>query len=72
MIKKKLFINSNIIISQDKERIKALQEGLGGIRDLIMEKTYNIYLDKYYSSDKSMRLALANNNFIGVFPRYFF
>jgi ATP-binding cassette subfamily B protein len=50
--------------------MKALQEGLGGIRDVLIDGTQKTYCDIYHSADLRMRNAQANTNFIGQCPRY--
>ena len=68
--KKKLFKNSEILTFAFKERIKSLQEGLGGIRDVIMNNDQDFYVDIFQKSDLKIRKLIAENNFIGSFPRY--
>ena len=68
--KKKLFNNSEILNFAFKERIKSLQEGLGGIRDVIMNNDQDFYVDIFQKSDLKIRKLIAENNFIGSFPRY--
>ena len=50
--------------------IKALQEGLGGIRDVLIDGTQNTYCSIFSHADLRMRLAQANTLFISQFPRY--
>ncbi len=69
-LKRKLYQNSKEITITDSRRVKALQEGLGGIREVIMGRTQSIYLNKYLASDIPNRKAIAQNRFISVFPRY--
>ena len=68
--KQKLKNNSNIIAYQSTMMIKSLQEGLGGIRDVILSGKQKFYSDIYGKSDKMLRRANANNVFIGQAPRY--
>ena len=68
--KRKLYQNSKVITFSDRSRVKALQEGLGGIREVIMGRTQDIYLKKYLASDIPIRKVIAQNRFIAVFPRY--
>ena len=50
--------------------IKALQEGLGGVRDVLIDGTQEFYCDLYRNADLSLRKASASNVFIGQSPRY--
>jgi ATP-binding cassette, subfamily B, bacterial PglK len=68
--KKKVKNNSNIIAHQSTMMIKSLQEGLGGIRDVIISGKQKFYSEIYGKSDKMLRRADANNVFIGQAPRY--
>lgn len=49
---------------------KALQEGLGGIRDVLIDGTQSTYSKIYRSSDLPLRRALANIAIISGCPRY--
>jgi len=62
--------NSKIISNQSTQMIKALQEGLGGIRDVLIDGTQQFYCKLYRNSDLPLRRALGNNSFIGVSPKY--
>jgi ATP-binding cassette subfamily B protein len=50
--------------------VKALQEGLGGIRDVLLDGTQPVYCDIYRQADHPLRRAQGNNVFIGGSPRY--
>ncbi len=50
--------------------IKVLQEGLGGIRDVLINNTQEIYCRKYQAAERSLRNAQASSNFIGGAPRF--
>ena len=69
--KKKLKENSQLIANQDKHRIKSLQEGLGAIRDVLIDNTQDFYSKLYQKSDLLMRRAQGNNSFIASSPRFF-
>jgi ATP-binding cassette, subfamily B, bacterial PglK len=62
--------NSNIISEQSTEIVKTLQEGLGGVRDILIDNSQEFYCGLYRSADLSLRRASANNVFIGSSPRY--
>jgi len=50
--------------------IKALQEGLGGIRDVLIDGTQATYCNIYRSADLPLRRATANILIISTSPRY--
>tara|TARA_B100000767_G_C19710827_1_gene512672 strand:- start:172 stop:1431 length:1260 start_codon:yes stop_codon:yes gene_type:complete len=68
--KKYLQKNSQIIATQSTQMIKSLQEGLGGIRDVLIDGTQEFYSKIYQHADQSMRKASGQNNFIKTSPRY--
>ncbi len=62
--------NSRRIAYEQTQVIKALQEGLGGIRDALLNGTQPIYCDIYYQADHPLRRAQGNNIFISGSPRF--
>jgi len=67
---KRLAINSKRIADEQTQVVKALQEGLGGIRDVILNRTQDFYTEIYKRADYPLRYALGNNNFLGQSPRF--
>lgn len=67
--KKRLNINSQKISLSSNHAIKALQEGLGGIRDILIDGTQKTYCTIYRDAVISMRQAQAGNALIGGAPR---
>ena len=70
-VRKKLDINSNHIGVESSQTIRALQEGLSGIRDIILDSSQDFYCNIYNSSDKKLRKAQSSNMFIQGSPRYY-
>ena len=62
--------NSRRVADGYAELIKALQEGLGGIRDVLLEGTQEFYCDVYRRADKQFRTAQGENTVISLGPRY--
>ena len=62
--------NGKIIADQSTQMIKSLQEGLGGIRDVLIDGTQQFYCKLYRNADLSLRRASSNNAFISGSPRY--
>ena len=67
---KKLLKNSNLISSKLTLIIKNLNEGLGGIRDILLTGTQKYYVELYKKSDFELRKAQGANQFAGLSPRY--
>lgn len=51
-------------------RIQALQEGVGAIRDVLIERAQPLYLDKFARLDRSFRDAQSVTTFLANAPRY--
>lgn len=62
--------NSECIARESTRVLKALQEGLGGIRDVLIDGTQEAYCAIYLSADLPLRRAQARNTFTGVSPRF--
>ncbi len=67
---KQLFANSQLLARESAKVIKALQEGLGGIRDVLIDGSQATYCQIYRNADLPMRRASGNNLFISTSPRY--
>lgn len=62
--------NSQHIARESTQVIKSLQEGLGGIRDVLIDGSQSTYCQIYRSADIPLRLAQGSNQFISQGPRY--
>lgn len=69
-IRRRLRINSKIIAVAQSKRVQVVQEGLGGIRDVLIDSAQKIYLRRFESVDGPMRHAQSINNLIGTTPRF--
>jgi ATP-binding cassette subfamily B protein len=70
MSRRRLYRNSQSIAHKQTQVVKALQEGLGGIRDVLLDGTQPVYCDIYRQADYPLRRAQASNLFIGGSPRH--
>lgn len=68
--RKKLNADGRIISIESVSVIKALQEGLGGIRDIIIDGSQETYCQGYQKADLALRKAQGNSVFIASSPRY--
>jgi len=66
----RLVVNSQRIAHESTQVIKSLQEGLGGIRDVLIDGTQAAYCEIYRNADLPLRHAQGDNSFIGMSPRY--
>lgn len=62
--------NSIRIAYEQTQVVKALQEGLGGIRDVLLDSTQPAYCGIYRNADLALRRAQASNSFTASSPRF--
>lgn len=67
---KSLARDSQCISREQSQVIKALQEGLSGIRDVLIDGTQAAYCKIYSNADLPLRRALSNVQMISVGPRF--
>lgn len=70
LTRNKMTVNSERIARESTNVIKSLQEGLGGIRDVLIDGSQAIYCQIYSNADLSLRRAQGSVAFIGSSPRY--
>ncbi|MDF1758296.1 MAG: ABC transporter ATP-binding protein [Legionellaceae bacterium] len=71
LTRKNLSQNGQIIASKQNDVMKSLQEGLGAIRDVILDNTQEHYSKAYSLSAQQLQSSRAENMFISQAPRYF-
>jgi ATP-binding cassette, subfamily B, bacterial PglK len=62
--------NAAIIAAANRSRVQAVQEGLGGIRDVLIDNAQDLYLHKFVRIDNRLRHAQGANALIAVAPRF--
>ncbi len=70
LTKESVLRDSEKIAHESVQVIKCLQEGLGGIRDVLLDACQHVYCKTYQRADKSLRRAQGNNHFVSQSPRY--
>ena len=70
LVRHRLKRNSQQIAQEQTSVVKALQEGLGGIRDVLLDGTQKVYCKIYRQAEHSLRRATANSEFVGGSPRF--
>jgi len=68
--RRELRSNGQKIVEVSSQQLKALQEGLGAIRDVLLDGCQPTYLQIYHQADRPQRQLAAKNAFLGAFPRY--
>ena len=70
VMRRRLTANSRIIGQAYDERVKIVQESLGGIRDVIIDNSQSVYVDAFRRIDERYSNAKANTAFVGAAPRF--
>jgi ATP-binding cassette subfamily B protein len=70
LTRKRLLSDSQLIARESTHVIKSLQEGLGGIRDVLIDGSQDTYCQIYSNADQALRRAQGNKLFISYSPRY--
>jgi ABC-type multidrug transport system fused ATPase/permease subunit len=68
--RRRLQSNSLRLRSAFEQRIRIVQEGLGGIRDLILDGSHRNVIDEFRAVDFDLAQARADSGFIATVPRY--
>jgi ATP-binding cassette subfamily B protein len=61
--------NGQLIATEYTQVVKALQEGLGGIRDVLLDGTQAFYCEIYRRADHALRQAQGHNIFLQQSPK---
>lgn len=68
--RKRLGQNSRVINSAYNTRAQSAQEGLGGIRDILLDHTQDLFVRRYNKIDWTLRQAQASNYILAPSPRF--
>ena len=70
-VKTRLDRNSFKVTQSSQERFRLMNEGFGGIKDTMLLGRQRSFEERFAVSNHSFYLHAANNNVIGLLPRYF-
>lgn len=59
-----------MIAEQSTQIIKSLQEGLGGIRDVLIDGSQHVYCELFRRANAPLRQAQANNQVVSQSPKF--
>ena len=62
--------NSKSIVFSREKHIQVVQEGLGSMREIIMNQQQKFYFDQYKKYDFNLRIKQAQNKTLAASPRY--
>lgn len=68
--RRRLQANSVVIARSQGARVRALQEGLGGIRDVLLDRSQSVFVDTYQKAEADFRDARARNALFANAPRF--
>lgn len=68
--KRQLHRNGQIIAVTEAQKIKALQQGVGAIRDVILDGNHQVYVAAFAESERPQRTAQALNYVLASAPKY--
>ena len=68
--RKRLNYNSEVINSAFDRRVQSMREGLGGIRDILLDQTQPVFARRFNEIDWPLRQAQTSINIIGPSPRF--
>ena len=68
--KNELLQKSNTFAIQQTKSIKLLQEGLSGIRDILLDSNQNYFCDLYKKADRPLREAKGRIIYLSVSPKF--
>jgi ABC-type multidrug transport system fused ATPase/permease subunit len=68
-VRRRLRHDGIVVAAANDERIQVMQEGLGGIRDVILDRAQDIYARRFSGIERRFRDAQARSQFHAGFPR---
>ena len=68
--RRRLVHNGRLMAREQTHIIQVVQEGLGGIRDILLDWTQPVYVDVYGKSSARLRRAAGDNQFFVGAPRF--
>lgn len=68
LLRERLLMNSKKIALKSSHAIRLLQEGLGGIRDILLAGSQKFYIQSYQASIRLLKRAQGNNTFFNNSP----
>ncbi len=68
--RKELRRNGKLVALASQKQIQTLNEGLGAIRDILLDGNQNSYIEYYQLTDRPQRRLRAKNQFLGSSPRF--
>lgn len=68
--RRKLRQNSSVIAKTDGRRVQVMQEGIGGIRDILLDRSQLVFVEAYEQAEAGLRDARIRNAVFAGSPRF--
>ncbi|MEP9373746.1 ABC transporter ATP-binding protein [Mesorhizobium sp. KR1-2] len=68
--RKRLRRNSGLIARAQTRRVQSMQEGLGGIRDVLLDRSQPVFVESYEQAEADFRDARVRNAVLAGAPRF--
>ncbi len=68
--KNKLQLNSTVVASVVNKQVKIIQETTASIRDILIGRDQNYFINLFSVNEKERRYRLGQSQFLGGFPKY--
>jgi len=68
--KKRLIASGETISKEGHVKYKVIQESLGGIRDVIIDGSQDVYVERFVKADQRLRKAQVKINLLASSPKY--
>ena len=66
------FSNSKFAVKANALRLKFIKEGLGAIREIILDSNQNFFIKNFEKIDRKLRKVIVDNSFMISSPRFIF
>jgi ABC-type multidrug transport system fused ATPase/permease subunit len=70
LARRTLAANSAALARAETERVQAVQEGMGGIRDVLLDASQPVFVTRFETRDREFQEAMATSGFIAAAPRF--
>lgn len=67
--KRKVSTDSEQVREEMNRVVKLVQEGIGGVRDILIDRTQKVYINSFSVAERALRNSLANLQLISTMPR---
>jgi len=69
IVRKRIGIYGTISAKNQPKAIKCMQEGLGGIRDVILDNSYSVFTAAYHQAASKIQLSVMRISFLSLVPK---